>query len=133
MAAGWALLAAPVITAHCQNPESKTAGGPAPAAAATVLTDRRLVAATYPDRGRMSRITASPVPMYPRFAMLCIGPEGLAHRNPHATYSAHVYVPATQADPFRRGTNVFPAGTIIVKKKLGGLDGGPLAELFTGC
>ena len=128
----WTVLAAAVITAGCQTPESKTTGGPAPTAAAEVLTDRELVAATYPDRGRMSRITASPVPMNPRVAMMCMGPEGLAHQDPHAAYSANVYVSATQADSFRHRINVFPAGTIIVKEKLRGLDGGPSAELFTG-
>lgn len=121
----WVLLAATAITAGCRPPASKTA-------VAVVPTDGALVAATYPERGRMSRITASPVPMNPRVAMLCKGPEGLDHHDPHATFSAHVYVSATQADSFRRGTNGFPVGTLIVKEKLLGVDGGPSAGLFTG-
>lgn len=97
-----------------------------------IPNDRALVAATYTNRGLMTRITQTPVPMDPRVARLCMGPEGRPHQDPHSAHSAHISVSAPQADAFRQGTNSFPAGTMIVKEKLHGLGGGPSADLFTG-
>lgn len=113
------------------QPAGGEAGTSTPASV-TIPNDRALVAATYTNRGLMTRITQTPVPMDPRVARLCMGPEGRPHQDPHSAYSVHVSVSAAQADAFRQGTNSFPAGTMIVKEKLHGLGGGPSADLFTG-
>lgn len=128
--------AALAVTAGCvsNNTTSAAARGNAEAnsVAESVPNDSALVAATYTNREAMTRITKTPVPMNPRVARLCIGPERLSRHDPHSAYSAHVSVSAPQADAFRQGTNSFPVGTMIVKEKLHGLDGGPSADLFTG-
>lgn len=133
-------LAAVAVAAGSATHGTSKGASPVPAgetrtptqAAATVPNDRALVAATYTNRGAMTRITQASVPMNPRVAMLCIGPEQLSRHDPHSAYSAHVSVSAPQADAFRQGTNSFPVGTMIVKEKLRGLEGGPSADLFTG-
>lgn len=61
-----------------------------------------------------------------------MSPDFRDGQSPHATYSAHVYVSASESEAFRKGTNSFPVGTRIVKEKLGGMAGGKPTGLYTG-